>query len=196
MHRSDVCIAGMFRNLFLFRNSPLLRSLVLLVAGNTLLFEIARLTGLINYQLPSSLFGLPAITTLLGGILFGTGMVLAGGCVIGTLYKLGAGSLPASCAFVGLLAGSALYAEFHPQWKQLATATRLSDAATLPQLLNLPQPLVTTFILAGFALLLWRWQKNQKLLRPNILKNYLQPRSAALLLALELALGRGAEARG
>lgn len=184
MHRADFCIAGMFRDLFLFRNSPLLRSLILLVAGNMLLFEVARVTGLISYQLPSSLFGLPAITTLLGGILFGIGMVLAGGCVIGTLYKLGAGSLPASCAFVGLLAGSALYAEFHPQWKQLATTTRLGDAATLPQLLNLPQTLVMAVILAGLVLLLWRWQKNQKLLRPNILKGYLQPRSAALLLAL------------
>lgn len=184
MHRADFCIAGMFRDLFLFRSSPLLRSLILLIAGNMLLFEAARVAGLLSYRLPSSLFGLPALTTLIGGILFGVGMVLAGGCVIGTLYKLGAGNLPAGCAFVGLLTGSALYAEFHPQWNQLATATQLGTAATLPQLLALPQTMIMAIIFAGLSALLWRWQKRRLLLRPNLLKSYLQPRTAALMLAL------------
>ena len=41
-------------------------------------------------------------------------MVLAGGCVVGTLYKMGSGSVASAVAFVGLLAGSALYGEWHP----------------------------------------------------------------------------------
>ncbi|MDX2480410.1 MAG: YeeE/YedE thiosulfate transporter family protein [Desulfuromusa sp.] len=184
MHRSDFCIAGMFRDLFLFRNSPLLRSLILLIASSMLLFEMARLVGVLNYSLPSSLYGLPSLTNLLGGILFGIGRVLAGGCVVGTLYKLGAGSLPAACAFLGLLAGSALYAEVHPRWKQLTLATRWGDAATLPQLLGLPPTLMICLLLIGAGGLLYQWQAKGLLLRPNQVKGYLQPRTAALLLAV------------
>lgn len=184
MHRSDFCIAGMFRDLFLFRNSPLLRSLILLITLSMLLFEIARLSGLLNYSLPSSLYGLPDLTNLLGGIFFGVGMVLAGGCVIGTLYKLGSGSLPAACAFTGLLAGSVLYAEFHPQWKQLATATRLGNAATIPQLLGLSPPLVMLPLVIGSGFLLYHWQKKGLIVRPNQVKGYLQPARAALMLAV------------
>ena len=184
MHRSDFCIAGMFRDLFLFRNSPLLRSLLLLIAFSMLLFEAAHLVGILSYSLPSSLFGLPSLTNLLGGGIFGIGMVLAGGCVVGTLYKLGAGSLPSACAFLGLLAGSALYAEFHPYWKHLAIATRLSDAATLPQLLGVsPTPVICIFLI-GMGGLLYHWQSKGMLLLPNRIKGYLQPRSAALLLAV------------
>lgn len=184
MHRSDFCIAGMFRDLFLFRNSPLLRSLILLIAFSMLLFEMAHLVGLLNYTLPSSLYALPSLTNLLGGIIFGIGMVLAGGCVVGTLYKLGAGNLPAACAFIGLLIGSALYAEFHLSWKKLTIATRLGDAATLPQLLGLPSTLLFCLLLIGAGGLLYRWQAKGLLLRPNRVKGYLQPRTAALLLAV------------
>ncbi|MDY0189608.1 MAG: YeeE/YedE family protein [Desulfuromonas sp.] len=184
MHRSDFCIAGMFRDLFLFRNSPWLRSLVLLIAISMLLFETARLLGILSYSLPSPLFGLPALTNLLGGIIFGIGMVLAGGCVVSTLYKLGAGSLPAACAFIGLLIGSTLYAEFQPQWQQLDNATRLSDAATLPQLLHLPQTLVIFITLVVLSAILYRWHIKGLLLRPSWVSGYLQPRTAAVLLAV------------
>jgi len=184
MHRADFCIAGMFRDLFLFRNSPLLRSLILAVTASMLLFEIARLSGLLNYQLPSSLYGQPSLTNLLGGTLFGIGMVLAGGCVVGTLYKLGAGSLPALFALAGLIIGSTLYAEFHPLWKQLSVATRLHESATLWQLLKLPPTSVYIPFLAILSVFLLRWQARGQLVRPNVVKGYLQPRSAALLLAL------------
>ncbi len=42
MHRSDFCIAGMFRDLFLFRRFVLIRSFVLLVTVSMALFEAAR----------------------------------------------------------------------------------------------------------------------------------------------------------
>lgn len=184
MHRSDFCIAGIFRDLFLFRHSPLLPSLLLTIAASTILFEMARLGGLLHYQLPSSLFGVPALTTLLGGILFGIGMVLAGGCVVGVLYKMGAGQTPAMIAVIGLIFGSILYAEFHPAWKQLATVTKLSDAATLPQFLDMQTTSVYLVMLALLGALLWQFQKQGKIRRPNQVKGYLQPALAGLFLAV------------
>ena len=97
MHRSDFCMAGAFRDLFLFRTTFMLRMLVLAVVASMILFEAARLMGLLSTY-PFPLLGAPSLATFAGGLLFGTGMVLAGGCVVGTLYKLGAGSLVAAIA--------------------------------------------------------------------------------------------------
>jgi hypothetical protein len=116
--------------------------------------------------------------------LFGIGMVLAGGCVVGVLYKTGAGQTPAMIAVIGLIFGSILYAEFHPAWAQLATTTKLSDAATLPQFLDMPATNVYLVMLALLGALLWQFQKQGKIRRPNQVKGYLQPALAGLLLAV------------
>ena len=42
---------------------------------------------------------------LLGGILFGTGAMLSGGCVVGHLYRLGQGSVSSAVSFIGVLIG-------------------------------------------------------------------------------------------
>jgi len=157
MHRSDFCLAGAFRDLFLFRDGRRLRALVLLVTASAVLFELARVTEVLPYY-PFPWFAPPSAVNLIGGFLFGIGMVLAGGCVAGVLYKVGGGSLPAGVAFLGLLAGSALYAEIHPYWSLVAKASVLADrAVTLPQLTGL----APGWWAAGMALIggwfCWRW---------------------------------------
>ena len=87
MHRSDFCIAGMFRDLFLFRYSPQLPSLILLIAVSMLLFEGAQLAGLLSDNLAAILFGAPALTNIPGGILFGIGMVLRRWHPLQTRYR-------------------------------------------------------------------------------------------------------------
>lgn len=182
MHRSDFCMAGMFRDLFLFRRVAMLRVLLLLIVAGMLLFELARLTGLV--QVPFPLFGSPSLINPLGGALFGVGMVLAGGCAVGTLYKMGAGSLPSLLAFFGLLAGSALYAEFYPWWSQLSKATNLSSHVTLPQMLGIAPTLPVMATLAVAAFFLWRWFRSGLMSQPAYAEGYLQPWKAALWLAL------------
>ena len=134
MHRSDFCLAGTFRDLFLFRSVRRLRALLLAVAASALLFETARLAGWLPYH-PFPLFAPPSLANLVGGCLFGIGMVLAGGCVVGVLYKVGGGSLFAGIALLGLVAGSAVYAEMHVWWRGVSRTLALHGSAiTLPQL--------------------------------------------------------------
>jgi len=52
MHRSDFCLAGTFRDLFLFRSLFKLRILLLLIITSMILFEFARLAGLLIYPFP------------------------------------------------------------------------------------------------------------------------------------------------
>ncbi len=184
MHRSDFCLAGMFRDLFLFKRVDKLRSLLLLVVVTMVLFEAARLLGLLpNFPFP--LFYAPSAVNVIGGLLFGVGMVLAGGCVVGTLYRMGAGSLISAVAFAGLIVGSAGYAEIFPFWSAFAKrATFFPGKITLPQIIGVgPTVPVLLIAAAGAALLLW-WRRQGKFRRTSALAGELQPWKAALLLAL------------
>lgn len=159
MHRSDFCLAGAFRDLFLFRDGRRLRALVLLVTASAVLFELARGMELLPYY-PFPWFAPPSAVNLIGGGLFGVGMVLAGGCVVGVLYKLGGGSLAAGVALLGLLAGSALYAEFHPFWSQVAKAGAWPDAGvTIPQLTGVAPGWWVAGMAALGGGLCWFWRR-------------------------------------
>lgn len=183
MHRADYCVAGMFRDLFLFRSTTMLKTLLLLVLVSMPLFAAIQAVGLVPVPFP--FFGVPSGVNLLGGFLFGIGMVLAGGCVVGTLYKLGAGSFPSLLTFLGLVVGSTLYAPFHPWWSSLARSLALpTKAVTLPQLLGIaPWLLVLALTPVLLALVLY-WLKAGRLNQPSVVDGYLQPWKAAIALAL------------
>src|SRR3989339_342636 len=102
MYRSDYCLAGMFRNAIMFRNMFMLRILFLQIVFTAVIFEIARQSGLLPLY-PFPILSAPSPANLIGGFVFGVGMVLAGGCVVGTLYKMGAGSIISLVAFIGLI---------------------------------------------------------------------------------------------
>jgi len=184
MHRSDFCVTAMFRDYFLFRQGRPLRALLVLVITSMVLFELARLGGLLSHH-PFPLLGAPSLTSLAGGLLFGFGMVLAGGCVVGTLYKMGSGHLLSAVAFIGLVAGSSSYAALHPWWSSMAAATRLPGVGvTVGETLGLsPSLLLLPLGLAG-VMLLWRWYRQGGLGGHAAAEGYIQPWQAALGLAL------------
>lgn len=159
MHRSDFCMTAAFRDLFLFKSLRMARPLVLLVSFSALLFELCRLAGALpSYPFPW--FGPPAGVNFFGGVVFGLGMVMAGGCVVGVLYKAGAGNQLALVALLGLLAGSALYAEIHEWWVPLASRTAFATSAvTLPQWFGLAAsgPVIVLVMAGGFCC--WRWRQ-------------------------------------
>lgn len=184
MHRSDFCIAGMFRDVFLFGRIEKIRSLVLLVVASLIGFEIARRVGLLGYY-PFPLLGTPSLSNIIGGLFFGIGMTLAGGCVVGTLYKMGAGSSISLIAFLGLVTGSGLYAEIHPVWSSFIKATTFSETSkTIPQLLGLqPGIPVIMFGVIGFFLF-YQWFRKGMMHQTSHATGYIQPWKAALVLAL------------
>jgi len=184
MHRADFCLAGMFRDFFLFKAVFKLRTLLLLIVVSMLLFEAARQVGWLPlYPFPQ--IGPPALSTPLGGFLFGIGMVLAGGCVVGSLYKMGAGSMVSAVAIIGMIAGSALFAEIFPWWRTVVSAsTCLNGKITLPQAVNIdPLPMIT--VTALFALPYFNSvYRRGGWVRPAYTEGSLQPWKAALLLAI------------
>lgn len=184
MHRADFCVTACFRDLFLFRDFFLVRQLLLLVVTSMALFEAGRLAGLIG-PYPFPLLGPPSLANLVGGFVFGIGMVLAGGCVCGSLFKFGAGSIASLLAVIGMLIGSAGYAEVHEQWAGFAKATALTRSAiTLPQWLGIAPTWLLLPLAAIGAWWLQREFRAGRMTRPAYAIGHLEPWRAALLLAL------------
>lgn len=177
-YRADYCMAGIFRDMLLFRDYSRLRSLLLLVVTAMFLLYIARLSGLIHIYPPPT-YGYASMATIIGGIVFGTGMVMASGCVVGTLYKMAKGNLTNLIAFIGIIAGSMVYAESHPFWESLRRDT------VFIKHMFLRGGNVIIFVLMIVALMLFlKWKGEGKWNLEAYATGYLQPWKAAIIIAV------------
>lgn len=177
-YRADYCMAGMFRDAFLFRDYSLLRSLLLLVVTAMFLLYIARLSGLIHLYPPPT-YGYASAATIIGGIVFGIGMVMASGCVVGTLYKMAKGNLTNLIAFIGIIAGSLVYAESHPFWESIRTET-----VFIKQMFLWEGDVIILIIMIVALMLFLKWKKEGKWNLEAYAAGYLQPWKAALIIAV------------
>lgn len=145
VQRSNFCTMGAISDMVLLGDSSRLRSWVLAIAVAMLGSQLLHLGGLID--LKSSIYtgtSLNWLGAILGGLLFGFGMVQAGGCGNRTLARLGAGNLKS--LLVVLMIAIAGYATlrglFGPLrlWLETATAINLKSfgiaSQALPDLLG------------------------------------------------------------
>jgi uncharacterized protein len=182
LYRSDFCTAGILRDIFLFRDYTLLRHLLLAVIMTMFLFLLARLAGVLPSEPPPS-YGRVTLLGVAGGVLFGVGMVLAGGCVVGTLYRMGGGNLASFFAFTGIISGSLLYAELQPVFLRLADSAFLAGEVTLLQKWPLAGDIVPWILILAAAPLLLKWRRQGLMVLSAGARGYLQPWRAAVLLA-------------
>jgi uncharacterized membrane protein YedE/YeeE len=109
LERADLCGASAFSEVVLMRDARKLGGIWILIAVSMLTFAAGSSLGWISLN-PKPLIW---ANYLVGGVLFGIGMVLAGGCVSGTLFKAGQGNLNSMAALVAIPIGVAA-AEFGP----------------------------------------------------------------------------------
>jgi len=119
--------------------------------------------------LPDQAHILPVgLSTVFGGLLFGIGMVLAGGCVSGSLYRMAEGYIGSWVAVLGTLIGlGALFLTWNFLWDlEISNEPKL----WLPALFNLGYTgaVVVTLlgILAVFLLVTW-WEARTGLSMPD-----------------------------
>lgn len=114
--RSRFCITSAFRDFILFRNVEMTLTIVyllaLLTAGFVIINVYSHLKGL-SLPVAINTFG---VHTALGSMMFGTGMVIAGGCATGMMTRLGEGHIQHMCTFAGFLTGSVLGAWHRFYW--------------------------------------------------------------------------------
>src|SRR4051812_5632930 len=120
LQRGRLCFAGAFRDLYLMRNGTMMRAIIVGLALLAPVFALIEARAV-----PEPSFGAVAagahvvplgLNLAVGGILFGIGMVIAGGCVSGTLYRIGEGYVASWASLLGILLGLSLAAHTWNWW--------------------------------------------------------------------------------
>jgi uncharacterized membrane protein YedE/YeeE len=160
--RSQFCMTLILTESFLFRNHRRLMGLVTAIIVSTILFNIIVFFGLNeNFNLLQNVgvnpefFKVPLVLErhVIGGLIFGFGMILAGGCVAGTLFRIGEGQLSSIIAFIGLISGFAgtfLLEKIYPFGNSIPI---YPSALLLPIILGV-EPIFFIIIIALFFLLI------------------------------------------
>ena len=169
LQRGRFCFASAFRDLFLLGHGRNMKGVLVGLAIASVGFGLV-----MSRQVPMTSLGfdpptanvLPlGIHTAVGGILFGIGMVLAGGCVSGSLYRMGEGYVASWVAMLGLM-GGLLASNFTWNWWWNAT---MADAPRiwLPRYFGHPGALALTLLALGvtYVAVLW-WEHRAGMVVP------------------------------
>ncbi len=171
LQRSRFCFASAFRDIFLLRHGRSMRGVLVGLAVATLGFAV-----LMARQVPNPALGIlpPSANVLpigwhlvVGGLLFGTGMVVAGGCVSGSIYRMGEGYIASWVSFAGLMVGLAAAAYTWNWWWGFSIAD--GPRIWLPTYLGHAGAIAVTLLglLAVYLLVLW-WESRGGLTMPEM----------------------------
>ena len=108
--REGVCFNAAVRKAAFGGEFTILRVFAVAVAVQLLLLPALVAADIDPFADSASLpaIGLFPVAQLVGGLLFGVGMALAGGCIAGILWKSGAGSIATAIAIGGFIVGELL----------------------------------------------------------------------------------------
>lgn len=120
LRKSRFCFASAFKDPILFKNTKILRGLILALIISTIGFYFIQIKYLnisnIDYGIIPGEINAVGIHTMIGAFLFGIGTVLSGGCASGVLYKFGEGNLVFLVAIIGFIIGTLIGAKNYSFW--------------------------------------------------------------------------------
>src|SRR5512145_292263 len=120
LQKGRFCLNSAFRDIIFIKDLTLFRSylfaLVIAIVGSNLMEDLGWLqvisaeTGNLETVTLMRQTFVP-VANILGGFLFGLGIVLAGGCASGIVYRIGEGQLSALIAILGFFFGAVMTAD-------------------------------------------------------------------------------------
>lgn len=150
--RYQFCMNSAIAHVFLFGGTHKLRWVLIAVLVSTVLFNLLISLGVVGTG------AMPLLpTTIFAGVVFGIGMNLAGGCVSGTLYKMGQGYLASWIAFLGMVSGFG--AVELTLSRALDLATMHWQGHTLPVTLGVDPFLFAVLVIAVVLAGYWVWRR-------------------------------------
>ncbi len=170
LQRSRLCFASAFRDVFLLGQARNLKGIIIGLAVATVGFA-----ALMARQVPNTALGtfppdahvLPlGLHTLFGALLFGFGMVIAGGCASGSVYRMGEGYIASWVTFFFLILGL-LAASFTWNWWYDFSISD-SPRIWLPHLFGHGGALIITLaaLALAYVALLW-WEHRNGAIAPD-----------------------------
>lgn len=150
LEKGDLCGASAFSEVLLLRDWKKIQGIWVLIVVSMLGFSILSGFGLVKLN-PKPLTW---ASYMVGGVIFGVGMVLAGGCVSGSLFKTGQGNLNSMAALVGIPIGimmveHGLLNPFHKTLKTYAVRNADGGSVTFASVLHLPYWLLAVLFAVG-----------------------------------------------
>jgi len=163
LQKGDLCGSSAFSEVLMMKDKRKVLGLWVVIAVAMAGFAVLDLLGWIQLN-PKPLVYL---NYLVGGLVFGVGMVLAGGCVSGCLYKAGAGNLNSIAGLVGIPIGVMMVEfgplrTFHASMKSYVLKTGEGGVVTVPKLIGVPYWLLAVLTLAVTVFFLTRRRAQSK----------------------------------
>lgn len=125
MQRAKFCFAAGFRDPLLIGSTTLIKAIIIAFVISTIGFFIVQYLAAGGNPLNFDLATVPGqikpigLHTVLGALMFGTGMIVAGGCASGTLLRVGEGFTMQMVALAGFIIGTTLAANHFEFWDKL-----------------------------------------------------------------------------
>ncbi|HZK61929.1 MAG TPA: YeeE/YedE thiosulfate transporter family protein [Anaerovoracaceae bacterium] len=119
LQKSRFCFTASFRDPWISGSTSITKAIMIALAVTTIGFTAIKYGAFANgLPIPGMGYVVPVgISTMVGGTMFGTGMVIAGGCASGTLMRVGEGFMMQMLALVFFIAGALLGAFQFGFWK-------------------------------------------------------------------------------
>jgi len=156
LQRGRFCMNSAFRDIIVLRDYAPLKAVGVAILISMIGFAVMSETGVVNISPVPFFWG----ALILGGFIFGIGMVVAGGCASGITYRSGEGMVGAMAAViglvvVGLMTSMGVFKSFVSDIRSHTLVTTDEGAnLTLANVLDVPYFALALGI-AGGALLLW-----------------------------------------
>lgn len=142
LHRSRFCFSRVFREPFMTGDGTMTKAMILALA-----LGIPVTSLLLQNQAVDPYLAIPAtfwLGSLLGGVIFGVGMVLAGGCASGSLWRMGEGHLKLWVAVFFFAWTGSVFSAIAKRWDlltremslDLIEVTKVGKQVFLPELLQ------------------------------------------------------------
>jgi uncharacterized membrane protein YedE/YeeE len=162
LQKGDLCGSSAFSEVLMMKDRRKLFGLWMVIVVAMAGFAVLDLLGWVSLNPKPFLY----LNLLVGGITFGVGMVLAGGCVSGCLYKAGSGNLNSIVALVGIPIGIMMVEHgplrtLHASMKGFVLPAGDGGPVTLPKLFGLPFWLLAAVFLAVTVFMIWRRRSSQ-----------------------------------
>jgi len=162
LEKADLCGSSAFSEVILMKDSRKLWGLWIVIVVSMIGFALLDFFDLITLN-PRPFFW---ASYIVGGVLFGSGMVLAGGCISGSLFKTGQGNMNSMAALVAIPLGIAAV-EYGPlkglnqSLLQKVISSTDGGPVTLPSLTGLSyQALAIVFVLVTIAVVFLSQRRN------------------------------------
>jgi hypothetical protein len=163
IERGRICFTNAFRELWITRQGHLARALAVAMIVATIGFAIQVGAGAkvrVEYA---------SLGSLVGGLLFGIGIVLAGGCETGWMYRSVQGYVQLWFAGIGTIVGTILLAYGWEHWGLYATLVAGSPKIDLTQTLGWPLAILATVggLAAWYLVATW-WESHPAATPPRV----------------------------